>query len=80
MQGLIFKRDNYTCQICGKRGGFLQVDHIQSWADYVKLRFEMKNLRTLCMDCHYLITYGKKKPDGVVWGHNLSQSERGIGS
>ena len=39
-----------------------------------------ENRRTLCMDCHYLITYGKKKPDGVVWGHNLSQSERGIGS
>jgi nitrate/TMAO reductase-like tetraheme cytochrome c subunit len=73
MQKLVFKRDNYTCQMCGSNGD-LQVDHIQSWADYVELRFEMSNLRTLCMDCHYLITYGKPKPKDIVWGHNLSKA------
>jgi hypothetical protein len=33
--------------------------------------------RTLCMECHYLITYGKPLPVDVgSWGHNLS--DRGI--
>jgi len=25
----VLRRDNYTCQVCGQRGGKLQVDHIQ---------------------------------------------------
>lgn len=72
MQKLVFKRDNYTCQMCGS-GGDLQVDHIQKWSEYVELRFSMDNCRTLCMDCHYLITYGKPKPKNIVWGHNLTK-------
>lgn len=67
---MILERDNYTCQLCNTRGGFLQVDHIQSWADYVELRFSMDNCRTLCMNCHYLITFGKKMPPGMIWGQN----------
>ena len=76
IQKQVFERDNYTCQMCDTRGGYLQVDHIQSWADYVELRFSMDNCRTLCMDCHYFITFGKKRPDNVIWGHNLSKTER----
>jgi len=71
IQKLVLERDNYTCQMCEERGGQLQVDHIQSWKDYTELRFDINNCRTLCMDCHYLITFGRKKPTGVVWGHNL---------
>lgn len=72
IQKQVFKRDDYTCQICGKRGVDLQVDHIQSWADYVELRFDINNCRTLCMECHYYITFGKPMPPTVrAWGHNL---------
>lgn len=73
MQKLIFERDNYTCQMCGQNGGSLQVDHVQSWSEFVELRFSMDNCRTLCMDCHYLITYGRVKPENVIWGHNLKK-------
>ena len=77
MQKDIFKRDNYACQMCGRRGVSLQVDHIQSWKDYVELRFDMNNCRTLCMNCHYFITFGKQKPETIkTWGHNLKQLER----
>lgn len=72
MQKDVFERDNYTCQLCGDRGKDLQVDHIQSWAEYVELRFNINNCRTLCAKCHYQITFGKPMPEGVQgWGHHL---------
>jgi len=84
IQKQIFQRDNYTCQICEKKGGILHVDHIQSWSEYIELRFSMKNLRTLCRSCHYLITFGKIMPLESKWGisfmpHNekLNHEEKG---
>ena len=72
MQKQEFKRDNYKCVFCGN-GGNLQVDHIQSWADYVELRFSLENCRTLCMSCHYLITFQKPMDKKIqTWGHNMS--------
>ena len=47
IQRQVFERDSYTCQLCGS-GGNLQVDHIQSWKDYVELMFDINNCRTLC--------------------------------
>jgi len=76
MQKQVFARDNYTCQMCGTKGD-LQVDHIQSWVEYVEGRFNINNCRTLCMDCHYLITYGRPKPKGLIWGHNFKSYVRG---
>jgi hypothetical protein len=62
----IFKRDNYTCQICKKRGGILNADHILPWALFPKQRFTLKNGRTLCINCHkktksYLNPWMKKE-------------------
>lgn len=48
----VFARDDYTCQICGERGGILHPDHIKPFCDYVELRFEVSNGRTLCKECH----------------------------
>lgn len=73
MQMNIFKRDNFTCQFCDQYGGYLQIDHIKGWAEYPELRFEPSNCRTLCMACHYYITFKRKLPQGVIWGHNLSR-------
>ena len=73
LQKKVFERDNYTCQVCDQEGGNLQVDHIKKWSEYPELRFKMTNCRTLCMACHYYVTFKRKMPEGIVWGHNLKQ-------
>lgn len=47
---IIFQRDNFTCQYCGKIGGKLECDHIvpfsQGGSD------EIENLITACQKCN----------------------------
>lgn len=48
----VYKRDNYTCQMCGERGVKLEADHIKPFSEFPDLRFELSNGRTLCNPCH----------------------------
>lgn len=55
----VFKRDNYICQICTKRSGDIEADHIKPFSLFPELRFELSNGRTLCKKCHRQTpTYG----------------------
>ena len=66
----IFKRDDYTCQICHVRGTRIQADHIKPYKEFPELRYELSNGRTLCIDCHKKTeTYGWSK----YW-HNRKKS------
>ena len=47
-----FERDNHTCQICNNRGGYLNAHHIKSYKKFPLLRLDIRNLITLCWDCH----------------------------
>lgn len=50
----VFKRDDYTCQECRKKGGKINMHHIKSFSQYIHLRFVLSNLVTLCEPCHKL--------------------------
>ena len=48
----VFKRDNFICQKCGKRGGDLEADHIKSISRFPNLIIDIDNGQTLCKECH----------------------------
>ena len=49
----VYKRDDYTCQKCKKRGGgTLNAHHIEAYATNKELRTNINNGITFCEDCH----------------------------
>lgn len=63
----VFRQDNFSCVLCGKRGGRIEADHYPSSFASILRRFGIKNLRqafacsalwdvsngrTLCHECH----------------------------
>ncbi len=57
---MIFGRDNFTCQHCGKRGSYLNAHHIKSFTSHSELRLDIDNGITLCLECHKKV-HGKRK-------------------
>ena len=48
----VFKRDNWSCQCCFKRGDYLEPHHIRRFKFYPRKRFSINNGITLCKKCH----------------------------
>lgn len=48
----VYKRDSYTCQICGKTKIEVHANHIKKFSEHPELRTNMGNGITLCKDCH----------------------------
>lgn len=50
----VFERDDYTCQMCLVRGGYLEAHHILPVRDNKEslLIFDIDNGITLCKECH----------------------------
>ncbi len=47
----IFRRDNYTCQYCGKQGANLTIDHVQP--RHLGGAYTWTNLVTACQTCNH---------------------------
>lgn len=69
----VYKRDNYTCQCCGEKGGDLNAHHIKNYATNKDLRYDKDNGITLCRECH-LNNY----PDGFhkIYGNYNNTPEQ----
>lgn len=75
----VFARDDFTCQICGVKGGRLQADHIQPFSTHPEMRHVLANGRTLCVGCHKgTPTFGWKaywlKVRGEIAAQRLDQA------
>jgi hypothetical protein len=52
----IMKRDNFACVMCNDKKHTLNVHHDYYIIDKAPWEYDDKDLRTLCEDCHYLIS------------------------
>lgn len=60
----IFKRDDDTCQKCGRSelvGRKRHAHHLKPWKEFPELRYELSNGQTLCRDCHMEETSRERK-------------------
>lgn len=64
----VFRRDGWTCVLCGYRSkgkingrSDIEADHIELFAFNIELRFAVSNGRTLCRPCH------KKETLSCLW-------------
>lgn len=48
----VYRRDNHTCQVCGKCGKRLAAHHIRNWQDNPTVRYAVSNGATACASCH----------------------------
>lgn len=69
----IFQRDDYTCQMCSKRGSYLEAHHIIKFADCLNKEenkiFDIDNGITLCKKCHN--TVKRKEQSYIVLFTNI---------
>lgn len=67
----VFKRDNYTCQYCGKVGGKLEVDHIFPFSKGGS--DSLDNLTTSCQKCNRQ-KRDKSVDDFLKWRDNYGKT------
>lgn len=57
----VFKRDNWSCRVCHRRGVYLEAHHVKAWSKYPTLRHVLSNGLTLCKTCHSKTDNYKRK-------------------
>lgn len=64
---LVYIRDNYTCQRCGKNDGRdYQASHVIPVSAGMKLRWDLQNMKVLCHHCH--LNWWHKNPlESAKW-------------
>jgi len=60
----VYKRDGFSCVVCGSVGKKLNAHHIKEWVKFPELRFDINNGVTMCEECHKL--YHKEKRSKIL--------------
>jgi len=71
----VFRRDWFTCQRCGAKGGIIHAHHIKPHSLYPELRLRTENGITICRECHTrvhgqraeIVEYPIFSEEGVEW-------------
>ena len=69
LRAKVFKRDNFTCQYCGKIGGKLEADHVVPFSKGGG--DELSNLVTSCRKCNRQ-KKDKSKDEFMIWKQGKS--------
>ena len=75
-------RDAYTCQVCGRIGARLEVDHIEPLHRRPDLAYVLANLQAICKPCHHRKTAGEnqtieRRPDDrAAWAGLVAEFNR----
>lgn len=62
----IYARDHYRCVLCLSHERQLHAHHIQRFADYPELRFDLDNGATLCVRCHRHVHMMEHQFDSLI--------------
>ena len=55
------ERDEYTCQLCGRKAPDVIIDPSHYWGRYVSAtRFHPDNIDAVCRGCHFRIEHAKQ--------------------
>ena len=67
----IFVRDDFTCQICGTRGGRIRANHIKRFALYPALRLVPTNGIIICERCDIALVFHHEEEWESYFNFNL---------
>jgi len=78
----VYKRDDYTCQNCGARGGSLGDAQLEAHHIVPKSSGgsdKKSNLKTLCSQCHKAVHGNRTAPTGRIRDTNTGSSAKTSG-
>lgn len=63
----VFERDDFTCNLCGERGGRLTAHHIRTFAKHPEIALHVWNGITLCWPCHSGLAWREEQYEDVFF-------------